>query len=81
MRVLVTGSRTWTDVGLIWQTLDGIWSNHQVAYETVTLDNLTIIHGAAKGADSAAGGWARGSPLHSAPFGHREYTGGPWVVE
>lgn len=73
MRVLVCGDRNWSDTGLIWSVLDGIWENHTVAYLTTTLADLTIIHGAARGADSEAGRWARGSPLHPTARANDDY--------
>ena len=49
-RVLVTGSRTWTDRALIWDTLDAILTGH---------GTLTLVVGAARaGADNMAQGWA-----------------------
>jgi hypothetical protein len=52
MRVLVTGSRTWTDIDFIEDALDEAW-------EPIT-DPLTLVHGAAWGADAAAHHWAEG---------------------
>ena len=51
MKVLVTGGRDHKDPSLINATLDGLF----VAY---TRDELLIIHGAAKGADTYAEQWA-----------------------
>jgi hypothetical protein len=50
MRVLVTGSRTWSDAELVFSVLDH-WN------ETVGID--TIIEGCALGADQMAYEWAR----------------------
>lgn len=47
MRILVTGSRTWTDEALMWSTFcREIYS---------VLDHHTLIHGGARGADEMAG--------------------------
>ena len=56
MRLLVCGSRTWTDEDTLYQMLDGIHESR-----TVTL----LIHGGARGADKMAGEWAatRGIPV------------------
>lgn len=54
-RVLVTGSRDWDKFVLLWETLDGIAAEH---------GELLIIHGAARGADSYAAGWAEISAYH-----------------
>jgi hypothetical protein len=47
MRVIVCGSRTWNDGDAIHDELDNI-----------DRENLTIIQGGARGADSIARGWA-----------------------
>lgn len=53
MRVLVCGSREWTDTWSIWTFLDGItWPDE------VTGDKTVLIHGAARGADTLAAEWA-----------------------
>lgn len=49
MRVLVCGSRDWTDRNAIWCVLNG--------YRADGLP-MTVIHGSARGADSIAGYWA-----------------------
>lgn len=49
MRILVCGGRDFTDRNLVYQTL------HDYMLE----DNITIIHGAASGADSLANIWAK----------------------
>lgn len=48
-RLLVTGSRAWTDTATVVQVLDGILDN----WGTVTL-----VHGGARGADRLAAAWA-----------------------
>lgn len=56
MRVLVTGSRAWTDVDFIEDTLDAVL-DLQVTHPTP----LTIVHGACpRGADYIAHQWALG---------------------
>ena len=54
MRVLVCGSRTWTDIGKVWQALD-------------ELDPDTVIEGCARGADRMAEEWAT---AHEVPIEH-----------
>lgn len=50
-RVLVTGSRTWTDRDIIRHTLTGLWRKHG--------PNLVIVHGhCPTGADTIAHQWA-----------------------
>jgi hypothetical protein len=50
MRVLVCGSRDYTDVNHVWNTLEDITTDEGL------ID--TIIHGGATGADEIAGNWA-----------------------
>lgn len=50
MRVLVCGGRDFDDAALLEQTLNDIHSERRIS---------TIIHGAARGADTFAGIWAR----------------------
>jgi hypothetical protein len=52
--VLICGSRTWTDRGII---------DHRIAGLPV---NAVVIHGGAKGADTMAGEAARAQGLHTA---------------
>ena len=61
MRVLVCGSRRWDRADVIWACLDIIAA--EAAKEGV--DRLTVVHGAALGADLAADKWVRrgGHPL------------------
>lgn len=53
MKVLVCGSRSWDDEGLVWLVLDGLWDMHG--------KNLVLIEGGAGGADRGAANWARRS--------------------
>ena len=55
MRVLVTGSRTWDDARTIWTALDAVARG--AAEARVPL--VTVVHGAAKGADELADRWVR----------------------
>lgn len=55
MRVLVFGSRTWSDRDRIYRDLDALASEH---------GRLTVIAGAARGADRYAAGWAVQSGGH-----------------
>ncbi len=52
MRVLVTGSRTFTDYAAISRALGGM-------YEVSSGETFTVVHGGARGADSLAGEWVR----------------------
>lgn len=55
MRVLVTGSRRWTDPRVIHDALLWAW------YDAVQVgaDGITVVHGTAPGADAIADEWAR----------------------
>lgn len=73
-RVLVTGSREWTDKNLIEQALDSALALLQVP---VTMqDTVTLIHGDAKGLDSLAAQLAgsRGWKIEGYPARWREHT-------
>lgn len=54
MRVIVSGSRTWTDREAIFGALDLIADAARYNAEP-----LTVVHGAAKGADTIADEWVR----------------------
>lgn len=58
MRVLVTGSRTWTDENLI------RWAISFHTRYAPGRDDVTVIHGGAKGADTMAGVAAREMHMH-----------------
>lgn len=51
VRILVTGSREFSDEDLLYDTLSEI-------YEELEDSEVIVIHGAARGADSFAGRWA-----------------------
>jgi hypothetical protein len=54
MRILITGSRDWDDAGAIHTALDAI------AREAFRIgEEITVVHGCARGADMIADGWAR----------------------
>jgi YspA, cpYpsA-related SLOG family len=57
-RVLVTGSRTWTDYSAILDALSEVASEHAA---------VVVVHGAAKGADSLAARAARELGLQTEP--------------
>lgn len=62
VRVLVTGSRTWTDAATITAALDELHARHGQA--------LVVVHGACpRGADTLAQAWARarGVPVEAHP--------------
>ena len=55
MKVLVTGGRDFDDQNLVDTTLNRLHNESPIQY---------LIHGAAKGADQAAGDWARVNNVH-----------------
>lgn len=55
MRVLVTGSRRWDRADVVWACLDIIAA--EAAKEGV--EQLVVVHGCARGADTAADRWVR----------------------
>lgn len=54
MRLLITGSRTWDDIGAVTGRLDAVAAECRAARRT-----LTVVHGAAKGVDTIARDWVR----------------------
>lgn len=58
-RILITGSRSWTDAQLLADTLLDVW--HDATQNGH--DSIVIIHGTADGADTLAGLWAEGQGL------------------
>lgn len=72
MRVLVCGSRTFNDRGIIDSVLSGVYQVATVGYLVVDMEGFTLIEGGARGADSLAGQWAT-SPFH----GHNEHPDHP----
>lgn len=58
MRVLICGSRDWTDSLPITSVLDGLLFLHNCGFGTLTLDPMVIIEGGATGADEIAAAWA-----------------------
>ena len=58
MRILVCGDRDWTDKSIIYSILAGY----------ADYDDLVIIEGEARGADSIAGEWARDGGVDLMPF-------------
>lgn len=49
MRIIICGSRTFNDKKLLYDTMDKL---------TAALDNITVVSGAARGADSLGEEWA-----------------------
>lgn len=66
-RILVCGSRTFSDRQIIWSKLNDI-----AAYYS---GDVEVIHGAASGADRIAGQWAEayGKPVHAYPADWNQY--------
>jgi len=59
LRVLVCGGRDYTDRKRLYQVLDQVHTKRGIAL---------LIHGAARGADSLAGDWARERGIDVAPY-------------
>ena len=62
MRILVCGSREWTDSNLVWTLLDGYYTND--IWMVSTASPFTVISGMADGADTHAADWVKNSPMH-----------------
>lgn len=58
MRVLVCGSRDFTNVNVITTVLQGIYEMQSIGWLLTHASHLTIIDGAASGADNLAHQWA-----------------------
>ncbi len=58
MRILITGSRELTDKYLVYDAIAQAVLEHQISNSKPWEQPVTVIHGAAKGADSLAGRWA-----------------------
>lgn len=75
MRILVTGSRSWSDRDTIYRTLNDVVTEHGLWLEpdeygnTLPSPDVVIVHGGAEGADRIAGVWAIGELLE--PEVHR----------
>lgn len=73
MRVIVTGSREWTDIQLIGKALQ----------ECVTSlkdgDRLTVVHGGARGADRLAGNWTAWAHKNKMPVQRPEIHLARWA--
>ncbi|MFH9426003.1 DUF2493 domain-containing protein [Streptomyces sp. NPDC017529] len=69
-RIVVTGSRAWTDAQLLADVLLDTWHDATQLGHT----SIVIVHGGADGADTLAGLWARGHGLdvevHEADWEH-----------
>lgn len=76
-RVLVTGSRNWTDMSTVAKPLTAL-----LAACTVLGDRFVVVHGACpRGADAIAQEWAEWHRDHGAPIEieqHRAEDHGPW---
>lgn len=64
MRVLVCGSREWTDDKIVTVTLNGF---------LLTYETLTIIEGGARGADRCAAAWVNMTLTSHPSLGHERY--------
>lgn len=58
LRLLVTGSRLWRQPSVVRRELDQAVFNH-ILRKDAAPDTVTVVHGAAGGVDSIAGGYAR----------------------
>lgn len=56
LRVLVTGGRDWTDRNVLGEAL---WEATHSADSVYEEFHMTVVHGAAKGADELAGEWCK----------------------
>jgi hypothetical protein len=74
MRVLVCGSRTYTDTRSVWILLDGLFLDHSVGYMVAHVEPFVLIEGGAAGADRAACRWVTDSPLHGPYVVHEQYA-------
>lgn len=79
MRIVVTGSREWTNRALLWSTLDDLHRRYTIE---------VLYHGEQSGADLMAKQWAmdRGLPSFGCPYaGHYGKQGGSirntWLLE
>lgn len=63
MRVLVCGSRTWSDEAIVHAILDGLFAN-------AAKDDFALIEGGAKGADAVAADWAK---MHRRDIEHLDF--------
>jgi hypothetical protein len=59
MRLLVCGGRDYTDREFIFETLDQLHADREIT---------TLIHGAARGADTLAGEWAIARSVEVTPY-------------
>jgi hypothetical protein len=64
VRVLVCGSRDWTDDRMICAVLDGLWCEVEIGHLVAEMATFTLIEGGAKGADAIAKWWADSAPAH-----------------
>lgn len=59
MRVLVCGSRDWTDAQPIAQMLHAAWETAQLNFHATHVSDMIVMHGKARGADTIADTIAR----------------------
>lgn len=67
MKILVTGSQTWSEEKTVWGALDDA-----AAPALLAGDQVTVIHGAAPGADMFADNWAH-HHINLRRCGHSDY--------
>jgi YspA, cpYpsA-related SLOG family len=69
MRILITGSRTWTDYETISNAINDVWLTHGRPYGTI------VVHGNARGADYLAGVAAKrkGFEVETHPVSNEEW--------
>lgn len=59
MKILICGGRVFSNERLLRKSLDDLLENC-VLFSDVSVENITVIHGDARGADRMAGNWAEG---------------------
>jgi len=78
LRILVTGSRAWTDRAAVADALRWAITNH---HPRPTRQQVTVVHGAARGADTLAGqvaaGWGVHVEAHPADWDRHGKAAGP----
>jgi hypothetical protein len=78
-RVLVSGSRDFTDSNVVSETLMGAYEMHSIGWLTIHIRPFVVVHGAARGADTFAHDWCVATGPHPGPDFDQDHA--PPVVE